>query len=373
MVPDTRIVLDEKFNTTWDSPSLPFNLTLFFFIRFFATAVSATVAIPCGIFTPVFALGAVLGRLFGEIIAFVAPSSVKIVPAGYAIVGAASFTAGVTGTFSIAVIVFELTQELTYMVPVLLAVLLGRAIAGFLSLDMYETIARDKSLPQWPDLTTQASYALVATDLMEPVPFRYIIKRHQTLSSLTQILNATKDDDEPKLFPVVDDENTMVFLGAVERDEVIALVQSRSHCLKGNGNNSILKQRQNPLSLIPPADDVINNSDDNYDAEKEKEGELRVSPRAWRQELTREWAVAGLTEPQSETLRGNVLVDLVSCELLSLDAETNVKVGRNSFASKLILLMSVHKSPELFVTDKGKLIGVIYASQLVERSRNLSL
>ena len=134
-----------------------------------------------------------------------------------------------------------------------------------------------------------------------------------------------------------------------------------------------MKQRQNPLSLIPPADDVINNSDDNYDAEKEKEGELTVSPRAWRQELTREWAVAGLTEPQSETLRGNVLVDLVSCELLSLDAETNVKVGRNSFASKLILLMSVHKSPELFVTDKGKLIGVIYASQLVERSRNLSL
>lgn len=82
--------------------------------------------------------------------------------------------------------------------------------------------------------------------------------------------------------------------------------------------------------------------------------------------------MAGLTEAQSKDLRGRGRVDLVGLELLSLDAE-NVHVHRDAFASKAILLISVHKTPQLFVTGKGKLIGVIYAQDLLARSRYSAL
>ncbi|KAF0740818.1 hypothetical protein AaE_008723, partial [Aphanomyces astaci] len=295
--------LFERYHGSWGSPHLAVNLSVLFVVRYVASAMSATVAIPNGIFTPAFALGAVLGRLFGEALASAAPDSWVIVPAGYAIVGAASFTAGVTGTFSIAVIVFELTQQFTYMIPVLLSVLVGRAIAGFISLDMYETIARDKNLPQWPDLTRQASYALVASDLMHPVPV-HVITRHQSLSSLSSVLDAATADVD--VFPVVDDATSV----------------------------------DTPTRQLG---------------------------------LTGQLAVAGLTDRQAKELRlAGDRVDLVSLELLSLDAE-NVHVHRDSFASKVILLISVHKTPQLFVTGKGKLIGVIYAQDLVSRSRYLAL
>ncbi|OQS07350.1 Amino Acid-Polyamine-Organocation (APC) Family, partial [Thraustotheca clavata] len=353
-------ILYDKNKAFYGSSSLPLNLSLFFIIRFFATAISATVAIPNGIFTPVFALGAVLGRLFGEFLAYVAPHA-EIVPAGYAIVGAASFTAGVTGTFSIAVIVFELTQQLTYMIPVLLAVLLGRAIAGFISLDMYETIARDKSLPQWPDLTRQASYSLVASDLMQPMP-PFVITRRQTREDLATLLQSTPE--HITRFPVVDETSNMIFLGVVDRDEVEALLQSWNHCVDG----AIVPR---VFGLSPPSMARVGSMGE-FESSSPESDKTMMTPRSRHMGLTSQLAVAGLTPDQAIALRINTIVDLVGCELLSLDAE-NVHVHRDTFASKVILLISVHKTPELYVTGKGRLLGVIYASDLVARSRFFAL
>ncbi|EQC34609.1 hypothetical protein SDRG_07932 [Saprolegnia diclina VS20] len=354
-------LLYDKFGTYWGAPSLPLNLGLFFLIRFLATALAASVGVPNGIFTPVFALGAVLGRLFGEFLAYVAPSA-NIVPAGYAIVGAASFTAGVTGTFSIAVIVFELTQQLTYMIPVLLAVLLGRAIAGFISLDMYETIARDKSLPQWPDLTRQRSYALVATDLMHAVPPSHVLARRQSRSSLADFLSTAPAT--VARFPVVDDESNRIFLGVIERDELEALLQTWNHVVDGVAG---LVPRPH-FGFSPP------NGHDNASefASSPDSESAALTPRSRHMGLTSQLAIAGLTSDQTRDLRTQERVDLVGCELLSLDAE-NVHVHRDTFASKVILLISVHKTPELYVTGKGRLVGAIYATDLVARGRSFAL
>lgn len=108
---DTKLHLD-----SWDEPSVFLNLILFVLFKFVLTAMSITMAIPCGVFTPVFAIGAGVGRFFGELTVIMGGSS--IIAGGYAVVGAAAFTAGVTGTVSIAVIIFELTSQLNYMLPV---------------------------------------------------------------------------------------------------------------------------------------------------------------------------------------------------------------------------------------------------------------
>ena len=145
------------------------------------------VAVPSGIVTSIFAIGAVFGRLFGEVVALAEIG--QHVPCGYAVVGAASVTAGVTGTFSIAVIMFELTGQLTYMIPVLVAVLVSRSVASCYTLDMYETITRTKQLPQWPKLSQQHSYSLLASDFLCETP-TYAISRHQTFSCLQKLVSS---------------------------------------------------------------------------------------------------------------------------------------------------------------------------------------
>ena len=98
-------------------------------VAFITTPLSLALPIPCGLFTPFFAFGAVFGRAFGQMAASVAPHA-GVVPGAYAVVGAAAFTSGATQSLSTTVIVFELTGQLHHMVPVLLATVIAYSIAG---------------------------------------------------------------------------------------------------------------------------------------------------------------------------------------------------------------------------------------------------
>lgn len=326
--------------------------------------------VPSGIVTPVFAVGAAIGRLFGEMIVFFGGGNE--LAGGYAVVGAASLTAGVTGTISIAVIVFELTSQLSYMVPVLLCVLVGRSVAAFFSLDMYDTISRQKNLPQWPDLTKQKSYGLIASDLMRGVP-PYWVLRHQTLASLRQLLLETAKD--VTLFPIVDDEKTMVYLGAADREELESVVEMWERCLGCSGSSAVDGNKKKPTTfrdgMAAYAEKNTHSFADNDDNDD------TITPRSRHIEMNNELALAGLSKSQAAAFANPATsstqtVDLVKHELLNLDAG-NFHVHRDTFASQVILLISVHKSPELFVTARGKLLGVIHASDLLARSRRFML
>jgi len=116
-----RLFNDEAERAVWDWDSAATYLNLFIYIiyKFLFTVICVGLPIGAGIFTPCFALGAGVGRLMGEIMHSMLAPAVKIVPGGYAVVGAAALASGVTRTFSTAVIVFELTGQLNHMLPVL--------------------------------------------------------------------------------------------------------------------------------------------------------------------------------------------------------------------------------------------------------------
>uniref|UniRef100_A0A3P9N4R8 Uncharacterized protein n=1 Tax=Poecilia reticulata TaxID=8081 RepID=A0A3P9N4R8_POERE len=63
-----------------------------------------------------------------------------IVPGGYAVVGAAALSGAVTHTVSTAVIVFELTGQISHILPVMIAVILANAVAQALQPSLYDSI-----------------------------------------------------------------------------------------------------------------------------------------------------------------------------------------------------------------------------------------
>uniref|UniRef100_A0A8C0H1I3 Chloride channel protein n=2 Tax=Testudinoidea TaxID=8486 RepID=A0A8C0H1I3_CHEAB len=76
----------------------------------------------------------------------------RIVPGGYAVVGAAALSGAVTHTVSTAVIVFELTGQISHILPVMIAVILANAVAQSLQPSLYDSIIRIKKLPYLPEL-----------------------------------------------------------------------------------------------------------------------------------------------------------------------------------------------------------------------------
>ncbi|XP_059609893.1 chloride channel protein 2 isoform X2 [Phlebotomus argentipes] len=204
------------------------NLTIYTLFTFFFSIIASTIPVPSGIFIPVFKIGAAIGRLVGEGIHLWFPNGVRyggklspIIPGGYAVVGAAGFAGAVTHTVSVGVIVFEMTGQITHLVPVMIASLISNAIAALLQPSMYDSIILIKKLPYLPDLLPSSSgmYSIhVENFMVREVKY---IWQGITYQELKEVLKANKT---LRGFPLVDDPENMILLGSVQRFELIKMI-----------------------------------------------------------------------------------------------------------------------------------------------------
>ncbi|KAJ8475169.1 hypothetical protein ONZ45_g15702 [Pleurotus djamor] len=127
------------------------------------TVITFGIKVPAGIFIPTLGVGACAGRILGiavkHILATHPTSPISracgggngdcVIPGLYAMVGAAATLSGVTRTtVSLAVIMFELTDTLTYAVPVMLSVLVAKTVADALEpKGIYDLVIELSQLP----------------------------------------------------------------------------------------------------------------------------------------------------------------------------------------------------------------------------------
>ncbi|NXU53224.1 CLCN1 protein, partial [Turnix velox] len=201
---------------------------LFFIMKFWMSVISTTMPIPCGGFMPVFVIGAAFGRLIGEIMAALFPNGIlfdgivyQILPGGYAVIGAAALTGAVSHTVSTAVICFELTGQISHILPMMVAVILANMVAQSLQPSLYDSIIQVKKLPYLPDLGWNpiSKYNIFVEDIMvQDVKFVSSNCKYHDLQTLLQSTTV-------KTLPLVDSPETMILLGSVERSELQALLQ----------------------------------------------------------------------------------------------------------------------------------------------------
>ncbi|XP_077578493.1 chloride channel protein 2-like isoform X2 [Stigmatopora nigra] len=213
----------------WQHPQVNVFVTLVIFIvmKFWMSALATTIPVPCGAFMPVFVIGAAFGRLVGESMAAWFPDGINtdgiinpIVPGGYAVVGAAALSGAVTHTVSTAVIVFELTGQISHILPVMIAVILANAVAQSLQPSLYDSIIRIKKLPYLPELGWghHEKYNIRVEDIMVR-DVRYI-----TLSCCYRDLHNVLLTGHLKTLALVESAASMILLGSIERAQLQALL-----------------------------------------------------------------------------------------------------------------------------------------------------
>ncbi|KAL7019495.1 hypothetical protein ACKWTF_011136 [Chironomus riparius] len=204
------------------------NLICYLLYTFFFSIITSTIPVPSGIFIPVLKIGAAFGRILGEGMFLWFPMGIRygglvnhIIPGGYAVVGAAAFAGAVTHTVSVGVIVFEMTGQITYLVPVMIATLISCAIATILQPSMYDSIILIKKLPYLPDLLPSGSamYNFSVEDFM--VRDVKYIWQNITYQELKEILKRNK---QLRSLPLVDNPDTMILLGSVQRYDLIKMI-----------------------------------------------------------------------------------------------------------------------------------------------------
>ncbi|XP_067310112.1 chloride channel protein 2a isoform X3 [Pseudorasbora parva] len=212
----------------WKHPQVNVFITLLLFIvmKFWMSAVATTMPVPCGAFMPVFLIGAAFGRLVGESMAAFFPEGIHtdstvypIVPGGYAVAGAAALSGAVTHTVSTAVIVFELTGQISHILPVMIAVILANAVAQSLQPSLYDSIIRIQKLPYLPELGWgQEKYNIRVEDIMVR-DVRYI-----TISSSYRDLQEALVTGQLKTLALVESKESMILLGSIERSQLQSLL-----------------------------------------------------------------------------------------------------------------------------------------------------
>ncbi|KAM4605145.1 chloride channel protein 2a [Polymixia lowei] len=213
----------------WKHPQVNVFITLILFIimKFWMSAVATTMPVPCGAFMPVFLIGAAFGRLVGEVMAAMFPDGIHadgsvypIVPGGYAVVGAAALSGAVTHTVSTAVIVFELTGQISHILPVMIAVILANAVAQSLQPSLYDSIIRIKKLPYLPELGMghHEKYNIRVEDIMVR-DVRFI-----TLTSSYRDLQEVLLTGQLKTLALVESGESMILLGSIERSQLQSLL-----------------------------------------------------------------------------------------------------------------------------------------------------
>ncbi|CAJ0581660.1 unnamed protein product, partial [Mesorhabditis spiculigera] len=230
--------------------SIFLTLSCYVVMNFFLVAICISINVPAGVFVPSFIIGAASGRMTGEFMQLLFPDGLRgaggppIYPGLYAVVGAAAYTGAVTHTLSVAVIVCELTGQLTPILPVLIAMLMGNAICKFLQPSIYESIIRVKKYPYLPELPpSRFSVHTVKVEQIMVEDVIYITK-NMTYRELKEVLTSAP---HLRSFPIVTDHATKLLLGSVAKRYLVMLL--RRHVL--------VSQQDSKQSRLTPAD-IIN-------------------------------------------------------------------------------------------------------------------
>ncbi|KAI9360047.1 chloride channel [Zopfochytrium polystomum] len=227
-------------------------LLLFFaaIIKFGLTVITYGIMVPAGLFTPTIAVGACVGRAFGIMMQALQesypnsilfwscnPNSQCVTPATYSVVGAAAFLSGTTRiTVSVAIIMFELTGALSYVLPIIITVLTAKWVGDAHGKGIYDWLIR---LGGYPFLDGGEEYIGKESveDIMTDVDDLEVIPAFgMNVDTLSHLLTATSY----KGFPVVESKENLRLIGYAGREELrYALSEWNEHAARDLPSTSI--------------------------------------------------------------------------------------------------------------------------------------
>ncbi|CAB1351158.1 unnamed protein product, partial [Coregonus sp. 'balchen'] len=314
--------------------------------------------------------------------------------------GAAALTGAVTHTVSTAVICFELTGQISHILPMMVAVILANMVAQGLQPSLYDSIIQIKKLPYLPELGFGhiSQYNIFVEDIMvRKVKF---LSLQSTCRELIHLLDSTS----LKTIPLVDSTDSMILLGSIERSELHALcdwwlsaerrVLRQEQCLQeqnqyakdswesfafvdeddeenGDKSTPVQEERNGPLPSPKPQEASSNHT-------APEKGHLQSVRRTLRNIFTsRDRQAEGQSQescanpPLSDTMTPEEIKEWEEAEMDKPMEIDQIRIDPSPF--QLVERTSLHKTHTLFsllglshayVTSIGKLVGVVALKEL---------
>eukprot|EP01060_Flectonema_neradi_P012884 TRINITY_DN19677_c0_g1_i1.p1 TRINITY_DN19677_c0_g1~~TRINITY_DN19677_c0_g1_i1.p1 ORF type:complete len:889 (+),score=106.48 TRINITY_DN19677_c0_g1_i1:172-2838(+) len=209
-------------------------LCCYLFVYFVFACYTAGSAFATGIVIPMLVIGALTGRLFGEFFYELTPSwlgdQTWFDPGIFALFGSASFFAGVSRlTVSLSVILVELSNELLFLPPMMISILVAKWIADYKTHSLYHSLIHQLHMPYLDSEIARAPHMElhVARDIMTcPV---VVLEEEVAVGSIIKVLRSTTYN----AFPVVSKEDKTL-RGILQRPQLERLLMDITEESSGN-------------------------------------------------------------------------------------------------------------------------------------------
>lgn len=155
---------------------------------------------------PVFAFGALFGRLYGHIIYLLYNINIESV---FAMAGSAGAFSGFSHTVSSALMIFEMTGQERFASLLLISALISNLVGQSLSMGIFDVLLAIKNIPHLPALKSTETYKLLAGDLMEKIDYALELKDMTIIKSF-EVLNKIPKKKTVRI-PVIDSYKTIKY------------------------------------------------------------------------------------------------------------------------------------------------------------------
>eukprot|EP00041_Stephanoeca_diplocostata_P017666 m.361697 g.361697 ORF g.361697 m.361697 type:complete len:352 (-) comp20779_c0_seq29:90-1145(-) len=174
---------------------------------------------PSGIFVPSIAIGGSFGRAVGQ--AMMSSTWKPTFIGSYAVMGSAAFLGGVTRvTISLAAIFTEATNEVTYLLPLTMVLIVSKFVADRVNRGIYDMHLALKRVPilEWNPDTSMERYTCEHAMIKD---VNFIVPR-MLVTDIVWLLHVTTHHG----FPVVklNDAGEPIFYGMMQRHQLLTLL-----------------------------------------------------------------------------------------------------------------------------------------------------
>ena len=206
-----------EFGADWD---VMLGLLGYYFV---ASVVLFGVALPSGNFIPGMAIGALLGRLHAKML--ISNGLAEARDAGvYALMGSAAVLGGMTRmTLTLTVILVEVTQDISLLPPLMLALAISRAVGDALTPSFDDVMMWLLSLPYLPEEPPHVLEVLTAQDVMSSG--LVTLREQSTVGEILRVLETPHNG-----FPVLGDAagpTSHLVCGMILRRQLNVILEER--------------------------------------------------------------------------------------------------------------------------------------------------
>ena len=159
---------DNSVQNFWQHPGEGWHLLISCFCKYFLTVLGLTCTMPSGVFGPMFTVGALFGRFYGHLIYIIFGINME---SSFAMAASAGAFSGFSHTISSALMIFELAGETKYLPYLLITCLIANLIGQGLSMGIFDVLLAIKNLPYLPAIKSNDSYSMSAGDIMNKIDF----------------------------------------------------------------------------------------------------------------------------------------------------------------------------------------------------------